>query len=518
MDIAQTVFDLLLTCALFLGLFNASSLIYKQKNGRMFTLFLLNSCLFIIAFGYLMEQNASSLQAMINWDTVKLAGLMFFPACWGFAMLGLSRRTQKYNVLFGLLMGALSITFISLRLSDATYGLFYVSVKQSAGILKWALTSVKGQAYIFFLAYLVGGAFLAFMGYMGAAVRYIGKLRNLYLRMAFIALIPLLGLIAEIVNPLKTGLDFMSLFVMVAILTLSFAILRSDFGSVETKAKALLFKQNEDPLILTDEAGRLLDFNIAADLLFPELDHTATGRPLQDILVNGKPLFQRVDHPMKPDFEVKRDKGSTFYEIKSTPVGNAWGRSVGRLIRLSDVTRKRDESDAMHRLATRDSLTGLLNRRQFLSLAKLAFERNAIDASGLALILFDLDRFKAINEKFGPAAGDEVLRIVGNLLVNHFRKSDLVGRIGGEEFAVLLPSTSAGDAAKLAERCCAKLREAEIVFAELAIKATLSGGVAATPGEEADLDTILKAADRALRESKEKGRDQVSVSKKSATF
>jgi len=172
----------------------------------------------------------------------------------------------------------------------------------------------------------------------------------------------------------------------------------------------------------------------------------------------------------------------------------------------------------MHRLATRDSLTGLLNRRQFLSLAKLAFERNAIDASGLALILFDLDRFKAINEKHGPAAGDEVLRIVGNLLISHFRKSDLVGRIGGEEFAVLLPLTSAGDAAKLAQRCCAKMRETEIGFAELAIKVTLSGGVASTPGEDADLDAILKAADWALRESKEKGRDQVTVSKKASLF
>jgi len=118
----------------------------------------------------------------------------------------------------------------------------------------------------------------------------------------------------------------MSLSAMIGILALSFSILRSDFGSVETKAKALLFKQSEDPLILTDEAGRMLDFNISADLLFPELDDTSVGRPLQDILVNGKNLFQRVDHPMKPDFEVKREKGSTFYEIKSMPVGNAWGR------------------------------------------------------------------------------------------------------------------------------------------------------------------------------------------------
>jgi len=128
-----------------------------------------------------MEQNAPSLQIMINWDTVKLAGLMLFPACWRFAILDLSRRTQKYIFIFGILLALVSEAFIGLRLSDATYALFYVSVKQTTGILKWGLTSVKGPAYLFFPVYFGSIAFLAFMGYTGAAVRYIGKLRNIYI-------------------------------------------------------------------------------------------------------------------------------------------------------------------------------------------------------------------------------------------------------------------------------------------------------------------------------------------------
>lgn len=515
MNIALTVFDLGLTCALFLGLFNASSLIFKRKNGRMFPLFLLNVCLFIMAFGYLMTQNASNLNVMENWDTVKLIGLLMFPAAWGFSALDLTRRHFKYRNLIVILLAMVSLGFIVMRLTDSEYALFYGSVMQSEGLWIRGLMSVKGPAYNYYILFASTLYFLAFATYLDAAVRYIGKLRNLYLCFMLIALFPALGLVVEMLNPGNTGLDIQVVSAILSTLALSLLILRSDLGYVETKAKSLLFKQSEDPLILTDEAGRMLDFNSTADLLFPELDPISVGRPLQDILINRKPLFQRVDHPMKPDLLMKHENGETLYNITSTPVGNAWGRSVGRLIRLSDVTQKRKESDAMHRLATRDSLTGLLNRRQFLSLAKLAFDRNQIDESGLAVILFDLDRFKAINDKHGPAAGDEVLRIIGMLLIGHFRKSDLVGRMGGEEFAVLLPSTQAIDAFKLAEKCCAKIRETEIAYLETTIRLTLSAGVSATPSEEADLDVILKSADLALRESKEKGRDRVTISKKS---
>jgi diguanylate cyclase (GGDEF)-like protein len=107
-----------------------------------------------------------------------------------------------------------------------------------------------------------------------------------------------------------------------------------------------------------------------------------------------------------------------------------------------------------------------------------------------------------------------VLRTVGNLLLSHFRKSDLVGRIGGEEFAILLPSTQGADALKLAEKCCTIIRETTIVLQDQTIRLTLSGGVASTPSLEADLDLIMKSADAALREAKEKGRDRVYFAEK----
>jgi diguanylate cyclase (GGDEF)-like protein len=514
MDIAQTALDLFLTCALFLALFAASSFIFKQRNGRMFSLLALNICLFIMAFAYLMLRNATSLRMMIDWDTVKLSGLMAFPSVWCFLALDLTIKNLKHRLWIAGTLMLFPLIFIVLRLTDATYALFYGAFTHFEGLLTWGLASVKGMAYLFFIAYMLVACLTALIVYFGAAVRYIGKTRRLLVLYLFIALLPLIGLMAEFFIPVRTGLDFLTLGALAGGILLSISILASDIRFVETIAKDALFKHDEDPLILTDDAGRMLDFNMAADALFPQLDPEVVGLPLQDILAREEHFFQRIDHPMKPDLEIKKGDTVNYYEIKSTPANNAWGRSVGRVIRLVDVTKKRKESDAMHRLATRDSLTGLLNRRQFISLAKLALQRDQIDGSGLAVIVFDLDRFKAINDTYGAAVGDEVLRTVGNLLLSHFRKSDLVGRIGGEEFAILLPSTQGADALKLAEKCCTIIRETTIVLQDQTIRLTLSGGVASTPSLEADLDLIMKSADAALREAKEKGRDRVSFAEK----
>ena len=513
MDVAQILVDLLLTCALFIGLFNASSFIFKHKNGQMFALFLLNSCLFIIVFGYLMAQGASSLNSRLNWDMVKWIGLLLFPAVWGFTALNITRHTIKHPNWITAFLLLVSLILITLRLTDSIYPLFYISIKPFKGLLVWGLTGVKGPAYNFALIYSLIVYFLVFMNFVGAAVSHIAKLRNLYLSFSLTSLLPIVGLVGELIDQTKSGLDLLSIGVILGIIVLSFIIMISDYGYVATIAKTHFFKLSEDPLILTDEAGRLLDFNNSADLLFPELDHTYVGKPLQEILIHRTPLFQRMNHPMNPDLEVKHAKGSTIYEVKAVAVVNAWGRSIGRLIHLSDVTVKRRENEELHRLATRDSLTGLLNRRQFLSLSKLAFDRNKIDDSGLAIIIFDLDRFKEINDKYGAAAGDEVLRVIGNIMLGLFRKSDLLGRIGGKEFAVLLLSTQVSDACKLAEKVCSRIRETEITYQDQTIRLTLSGGVAATPDQVADLDLMLKSAGLALRESKENGRDRVSIAK-----
>jgi diguanylate cyclase (GGDEF)-like protein len=130
-----------------------------------------------------------------------------------------------------------------------------------------------------------------------------------------------------------------------------------------------------------------------------------------------------------------------------------------------------------------------------------------------ALIMFDLDRFKTINDKFGHGTGDEVLVAFCRLATAQLRPNDLFGRIGGEEFASLLPNTTREDALSLAERVRAAVECASLRVGEHAVRATVSVGVVALSNDtSADFAGLLKAADRELYRAKEAGRNCVEIS------
>jgi diguanylate cyclase (GGDEF)-like protein len=161
-------------------------------------------------------------------------------------------------------------------------------------------------------------------------------------------------------------------------------------------------------------------------------------------------------------------------------------------------------------LARRDSLTLLLNRRAFDEELAGMFARQQRLGERFALLVFDLDHFKQINDRHGHGAGDEVLRTASRALADQLRPFDRLFRIGGEEFAAILPGTDGASAALAAERLRQAVAAQAIPVGDGAFRVTVSVGVAsAWPGAEPD--TLLKAADAALYRAKAAGRNQVMV-------
>lgn len=177
---------------------------------------------------------------------------------------------------------------------------------------------------------------------------------------------------------------------------------------------------------------------------------------------------------------------------------------------LSTRIRNADEQiSGLSDKALRDPLTGLLNRRAFHE--RLAEEADRARRYGdhFALILIDIDRFKLVNDTFGHDIGDEVLRWIGRVLTEHTRAADSPFRIGGEEFAILAPATSARVALALAVRLVSLVGEAKPPL-ELELNVTMSAGYASCP-EHGDSATMLYSlADQALLKAKSEGRNQVS--------
>ncbi|TBW09457.1 diguanylate cyclase [Azotobacter chroococcum subsp. isscasi] len=191
----------------------------------------------------------------------------------------------------------------------------------------------------------------------------------------------------------------------------------------------------------------------------------------------------------------------------------------GRLVRIeiaTDITeRKRMEEELAEAkrqaeaLAHIDELTGLNNRRAFFQLGLQAFRQAARAASPIAVVMFDLDHFKQINDVHGHFVGDKVLVAVANSVREHVREADIAGRLGGEEFALILPQTSLPEALVAAERLRGTIAATRLAHGETRIRCTSSFGVAVCADGSQDLEHMLSQADAALYRAKHNGRNRV---------
>jgi diguanylate cyclase (GGDEF)-like protein len=222
---------------------------------------------------------------------------------------------------------------------------------------------------------------------------------------------------------------------------------------------------------------------LAEDYLGKQIELIRSGedRPLQMRLANG---------------------GMIQFRSKTLPRG-------GHLLSYGNVSELAKEAAAFERLACLDGLTGLNNRRHFMVLADMEWSRFKRYGRPLAVLMLDIDFFKSVNDCYGHDAGDEVIKAVADILQKHKRTSDIVGRLGGEEFALLLPEASAESAAAAGERFRRLVAESEILTGDERIPVTLSVGVGAAHDQTSGIGQMLKEADIALYEAKRSGRNRV---------
>ncbi len=176
---------------------------------------------------------------------------------------------------------------------------------------------------------------------------------------------------------------------------------------------------------------------------------------------------------------------------------------------MRDISDKREASERYRQARDCDYLTGIANRRAFFEAAERELERSLRLPRPIVLLLFDVDHFKAVNDRHGHPAGDAVLVHLATSLVAAFRPSDLVARIGGEEFAVLLPSTSVAVAQELAARFCQRIAGETVQVDGVPISYTVSGGMALAGDGAQSLDLLLRRAGQALAAARTQGRNRI---------
>jgi len=240
--------------------------------------------------------------------------------------------------------------------------------------------------------------------------------------------------------------------------------------------------------------------------LFHDRRLDGTGYPPEEC-----PLYKTLHDGQRRETEdvfLRRNGEPFFVHLVATPVIDA-GRQVGAEVVFLDISARKAMEAELTRLATIDALTGVANRRHFMELAEAELARVHRLGQPAALLMLDLDHFKRINDTHGHAAGDAVLAAFADTLRGALRKIDHVGRLGGEEFAVLLPGAAREAAVALAERVRKATLARTVAAGGNAIVATVSIGVATLRADDERPDTALARADAALYRAKQAGRNRV---------
>ena len=260
---------------------------------------------------------------------------------------------------------------------------------------------------------------------------------------------------------------------------------------------------------------------ICSSLLFSQ-EKPRTGR--KPVLIRADPdeIEQRIPPPdrllylQKPfhPFEIRQFASTLAARWRAEKLTKAINREL-ELIVEKRTAALRESNKKLEYQATHDTLTGMLNRRAVFGVLNREISRGRRSEESISVMLADLDHFKNVNDTHGHQTGDMVLIRIAKILLDCIRPYDSVGRIGGEEFLIVLPGCSSADGLVVAERIRTAVESEEMQVADTPISISVSIGIATSSSNRIiEREALISAADKALYEAKKDGRNTVKVIEK----
>ena len=275
-----------------------------------------------------------------------------------------------------------------------------------------------------------------------------------------------------------------------------------------------IFEVSLDMLCISDFDGRFRELNPAwtknlgwseeelqgrSWLDFIDPDDFATSLAAGEKLARGESLVGFENRYRCKDGSLKWLAWSSYPDSEQQKIYSA----------VRDITTRKKMEEKLQRLAATDPLTGAGNRRHFIQCAEQELKRSSRYGSQLAVVMLDIDYFKKINDRYGHATGDEVLKKLVDCCLQELRATDIFGRFGGEEFAAVLIETDRTTALETCNRLLQQISKLKINTADQTLNVTVSIGLTMRSAEDISIDPLLKRADDALYQAKEAGRNRV---------
>lgn len=270
-------------------------------------------------------------------------------------------------------------------------------------------------------------------------------------------------------------------------------------------------------MIIEPDSLRFLYVNHGATVLFGyDEQELLQMRPFEPMIEQDESGFRELLAPLQHEIKsaIRMETRCRRKDMREIPaefffqIVRVDGIHIVSIAR--DITERKELEARLEREARTDALTGCANRRWFLELAGHEVARARRYGEEMSLLMLDLDQFKSVNDRYGHAVGDLALKKVADVCRQELREEDVVGRIGGEEFAIMLPETGGNRAMEVAERVRQAVAAAEVPLeSEPPLRLTISIGASALLPGEADIGVLLRRADKALYAAKEAGRNRV---------
>jgi diguanylate cyclase (GGDEF)-like protein len=307
-------------------------------------------------------------------------------------------------------------------------------------------------------------------------------------------------------------LDNVIVFFLPAAILYFIAIFRLSALEILPIAHDLIVKNINSGILVLNTTGHVVEINPYAATLLNSQSGDMIGRPL-DVVLKDWPQLKyapTLDKQVEQEVSLTYQDGTKYFLVQISPIHDQRNISIGHVIVLVDITDRKVAEMELARIARTDVLTGVTNRRHFFELAENEYQRFLRYNHALTIILFDIDHFKQVNDRYGHHAGDHVLKHFARQSQNMLRASDVFARYGGEEFIALLIETTQESALETAERIRREIQSLQINFEGTPIPITTSIGlVFAEP--DSKLEKLIDMADKALYQSKQNGRNQVTV-------
>ncbi len=509
------VIFLLIISSGFLAIFAAITFLRRKVSAKS-SLFL-SGCLLsltIYSFGYALELSSNSLSQIMFWVRFEHFGIQTAAPFWFLFTLhqtGNGKWISKRRIYL------LFVIPVFVILAALTLGGFNILHKNPRftwigpfPIFSYDFTVLMVVSVIYLSSLLIISTLL----FTKLIVSTSPELRRQSVLIWASSFVPWISGLLYVFGLSPSGLDLAPFGCIVTALIVAVGLFKRNMLTLVPLARDVIFDGMRDGVLVVNKLGMIIDFNRQLKEIFPNLNNQSIGKNAVDEFSQYPAMMEVIQNaPVdQNNITVLKSENAEFYRIKKTNLSDQNHHLIGEIITLYHYTEEKKLLDKLQILATHDNLTGVFNRRHFFWLVEQEMARQERYGGNFSLMIFDLDSFKRINDVYGHLAGDIVLKKVASTCQNELRKTDAIGRFGGEEFVILMPETVLEMGQQLAERLRSIIEN--MIFEGLPdeVRVTASFGLVSHQClKNVSLEKLLRDADQALYQAKNSGRNRVSI-------